>query len=97
MPLIFDSGVNEWIAVKEDGITYDDELQQVINLAAQSSGVAGRDPGFSYRPNLTAAGTYDFAHVPAPQITMENIMDRGRGLDSGSAAHSYRIWHRKLI
>ena len=90
MPLIFDSGVNEWIAVKEDGITYDDELQQVINLAAQSSGVAGRDPGFSYRPNLTAAGTYDFAHVPAPQITLENL-SKATNVGQGGISDAARL------
>ena len=85
MPLLWDPGVEEWIAVDENN-QYDNDLQNVINAAAQSSGVAGRDPGFTYRPNITPVDfsqpgafdralpiSVDFGQIAAPQITLANL------------------------
>ena len=76
MGLFFDMD-GGWIAVDDDG-NYDAELQAEIDAAAQSSGVAQRDPGMTYRPTLTDTG-YSFRPTIAdPVITMENII-RGYG------------------
>ena len=78
--LIYDPDFG-WVAVDNlVDLNYDAETQAIIDQAAQESGVAGRDPGMDYRPNLSTTGfgtqertLADFGHVPTPQITMANL------------------------
>jgi len=92
-----------WAAVDNlVDLNYDHETQMVIDQAARDQGITGRDPGMNYRPNITpvdfsqpgafdraAPVSVDFGQIGTPQITMENIMNRGSDLDSGSAAQSF--------
>jgi hypothetical protein len=92
-----------WAAVDNlVDLNYDHETQMIIDQAAKDQGIVGRDPGMNYRPNITPVDfsqpgafdralpiSVDFGQIGTPQITMENIMNRGRDLDSGSAAQSF--------